>query len=143
MSFLPVPKVVLYPLTALIVIGGLLLIVWFIRFMIDERENNKAGVNKRNRYMLRYEYETADKLDRRYYSQIQMMVILQPIRKMSMVLCGYPNAKMLFDSARLAGMTGVRALKWEYDTCKIILMEERSYFGIKAWYDLECVKLKA
>jgi len=129
--------------------GGFLLtlIVCFlvgliIRGFMDQRENEKPGVNNRSRYMMRFVYETHNCRKIGYYSTNTMKPYLQAYPKYATVIAGYPAAKSVFDDyAKLTLGQVKEQFTYPYNKCTIVLMEERTYLGIKSWYDLTSVDL--
>lgn len=129
--------------------GGLLatgiigtLLVMFIRALLDDRENRSAGQNKRLRYMIRFVYDTSTYRYINYYSTNGMKPYLQEYPKYASVMAGYPVTKQVFDDYTKLGISKLReTMLWPHQTCTLVLMEERSYFGFKAWYDLERAKV--
>lgn len=119
-----------------------ILFVIMVREFMDQQENGKPGVNKRMRYMMRFVYETHNCRRIGYYSTNTMKPFLQDHPKYAMVITGYPAAKSVFDDYAKLPLGQVKEqFDYPYAKCKIVLMEERSYFGIKAWYDLTSVDL--
>ncbi|MNC19255.1 hypothetical protein D3C87_1009090 [compost metagenome] len=136
-------------MTAFVYYGGALaafiigtLLFMFIRGFMDERENSRPGENKRTRYMMRFVHETNTIKYIGYYSTNTMKPYLQEHPKYATVMTGYPAAKSVFNDYAKLKMGQVREqLQYMQPKCKIVLMEERTYFGIKAWYDLTEVDL--
>jgi hypothetical protein len=125
---------------AVFIIGTLLFLL--IRGMMDQRENEKPGENKRTRYMMRFVYDAVNVRRIGYYSTNTMKPYIQAYPKYAAVITGYPAAKSVFDDHAKLSLGQVKEqFAYLYPTCRIYLMEERTYFGIKSWYDLTSVDL--
>lgn len=125
---------------AVFIIGTLLFML--VRAIMDGRENNRPGENKRTRYMMRFVYDAVNVRRTSYYSTNTMKPYLQVHPKYATVMTGYPVAKSVFDDhAKLTLGKVKEQFAYPYSKCTIVLMEERTYFGIKSWYDLTRVDL--